>query len=201
MIVRSAAFELGAVRREQWPPGGLPEFAFVGRSNVGKSSLLNSLLGRRSLARVSATPGKTQQINFFLINGSFRFVDLPGYGYAAVSKRDRARFVRMMEAYLRERDALRRVLHLIDIRHPPTATDVEVHRFLQSLGLPLAVVATKADKVSRSEAQRSVQRIRSSLQTAWPVLSVSAEKNQGLEALWAVIEADLAAAGAGGSPS
>lgn len=199
MIVKTVVFETSAVRAAQWPRDGLPEFAFVGRSNVGKSSLLNRLLGRRSVARVSTTPGKTRQINFYAVNGAFRFADLPGYGYAAVSKHERALFLRMMEEYLTRRDPLRRVLHLIDIRHLPTADDVSMHQFLQSVRRPVVVVATKADKVSKSEAARSVQRIRSALSTPWPVLPVSAEKNTGVDALWALLEADLAEPPAAGT--
>ncbi|WP_026973801.1 ribosome biogenesis GTP-binding protein YihA/YsxC [Alicyclobacillus contaminans] len=195
MKLRSAVFEISAVKPEQWPTGGLPEFAFVGRSNVGKSSLLNRLLGRKSLARVSAKPGKTQQINFYRINDLFRFVDLPGYGYAQVSKRERALFVKMMESYLRKRDCLARIIHLIDIRHEPTRTDVEAHRWFLELGVPLCVVATKQDKVSKSAAIQSVARIRKGLDTPYPVISVSSEKNVGLDKLWEILSADLVAAG------
>lgn len=191
MIVRSSEFEISAVRPSQWPSDGLPEFAFVGRSNVGKSSLLNRLLGRKSLARVSATPGKTQQINFFRVNDQFRLVDLPGYGYAAVSKSSRAAFAKLIEGYLRQRDPLLRVLHLIDIRHDPSAHDVEMHTWLQSLGLPLCVVATKLDKVSKSAVKPSTQNIRSKLRAQCEVMPVSSEKNQGMDDLWSILESDL----------
>lgn len=191
MIVRSAEFEISAVKPIQWPTDGLPEFAFVGRSNVGKSSLLNRLLGRKSLARVSGKPGKTQQINFFRINERFRLVDLPGYGYASVSKTERAKFAKLMETYLSHRDVLVRIMHLIDIRHDPTKDDVQVHAWLMALGVPICVVATKSDKISKSAVKPSCQRIQTALSTPWPVLPVSAEKNVGIVELWDVAESDL----------
>jgi GTP-binding protein len=190
--LRSATFEISAVKPAQWPTDGLPEFAFVGRSNVGKSSLLNRLLGRKSLARVSAKPGKTQQINFYRINDEFRFVDLPGYGYAQVSKQERALFVRLMETYLTHRDSLRRVIHLIDIRHEPTKQDIEAHRWLLTLGVPVCVVATKLDKISKSAVNPSLATIRKVLRTPYPVIAVSSEKNVGLDALWDILSGDLA---------
>jgi GTP-binding protein len=193
MVIKKAEFEIGAVKPMQWPRDGLPEIAFVGRSNVGKSSLLNRLLGRKSLARVSATPGKTQQINFFRINDRFRFVDLPGYGYAAVSKTERALFAKMMETYLLKRQELVRVMHLIDIRHEPTKDDVRVHEWFREIGLDVCVVATKLDKISRSQINPSVARIRKVLDTAYPIVAVSSEKNVGMDALWEVILGDLVA--------
>lgn len=142
MIIRSAEFEISAVRPNQWPEGGLPEFAFIGRSNVGKSTLLNRLLNRKSLARVSAQPGKTRQINFFRINDAFRFVDLPGYGYAAVSKRERSAFADMIDEYLLNREPLARIFQLVDIRHEPSKDDVAVHAALLELDVPVSVIAT-----------------------------------------------------------
>ncbi|WP_303801138.1 ribosome biogenesis GTP-binding protein YihA/YsxC [Alicyclobacillus macrosporangiidus] len=191
MKVRSAEFEISAVRPSQWPGGGLPEFAFVGRSNVGKSSLLNALLQRKSLARVSATPGKTQQINFYRVNDAFRFVDLPGYGYAAVSKSTRGQFARFIETYLTAERPLLRVMHLIDIRHEPTALDVQMHRWLLQLELPVCIVATKRDKISRGAIQAHTARIRKALNTPWPMVAVSAVHRDGLEALWKVLDEDL----------
>lgn len=192
MIVRSAEFEIGAVKPAQWSEDGLPEFALIGRSNVGKSSLLNRLLGRKSIARVSGKPGKTQQINFFRINDRFRFADLPGYGYAAVSKTDRALFAKIIETYFEKRGPLVRVLHLIDIRHEPSKLDIEVHAWFQQLGRDICVVATKSDKISKSQAQMSVARIRKILGTKAPVIPVSSEKNVGIDVLWGVLEQDLA---------
>lgn len=192
MKIRSADFEISAVKPAQWPVDGLPEVAFVGRSNVGKSSLLNRLLGRKSLARVSARPGKTQTINFFRINNNFRLVDLPGYGYAQVSKREREAFAKMMDTYLRHREPLVRIVHLIDIRHDPTNSDVEAHEWLLSLGVPLCVVATKMDKVPRTKINPALNTVRRGLQTPYPVLAVSSEKNQGIDALWDILLEDVA---------
>ncbi len=191
MKIRSIHFELSAVRPNQWPRDGLLEFAFIGRSNVGKSSLLNRILGRKSLARVSQKPGKTQQINFFRINELFRFVDLPGYGYAALSKSDRVQLARIIETYLRKREPLARILHLIDIRHDPTKDDKSMHEFLLSLGVPLCVVATKLDKISKSSIRPSIQNIKKLLETPFPVVAVSAEKNIGMDELWTMMEFDL----------
>jgi GTP-binding protein len=191
VIIRSAQFEISAVRPLQWPVDGLPEFAFIGRSNVGKSSLLNRLLGRKALARVSQKPGKTQQINFFCINQLFRFVDLPGYGYAAVSKTDRQLFIKLIDTYVNEREPLLRVLQLVDIRHDPSREDVAVHQFLQSLGWSVCVVATKSDKISKSAVKLSVANIRKVLQTGAPILPVSSEKNTGIDPLWDLLQADL----------
>jgi GTP-binding protein len=192
MKIRAALLETSAVNPAQWPAEGLPEIAFVGRSNVGKSSLLNRLLGRKSLARVSARPGKTQTINFYRINDSFRLVDLPGYGYAKVSQQERRAFVKMLDSYLRKRESLVRVVHLIDIRHDPTKDDLEGHRWLMSLGVPLCVVATKMDKVSKSKAAVAVQNIRKQLSTPYPVVAVSAEKGMNIDQLWEILEADIA---------
>lgn len=195
MIVKSSVFELGAVQPTQWPTDGLREFAFVGRSNVGKSSLLNRILGRRALARVSQKPGKTQQINFFRINEQFRFADLPGYGYAAVSKTERAKFANMMDTYLSEREPLCRIFHLIDVRHDPSKDDVEIHQWLMTLGIPICIVATKSDKVSKSRVKPSVANIQKILRTPYPVIPVSTVAMTGLEQLWAFIEEDVSLSG------
>lgn len=191
MIIHSSTFEISAVRPSQWPTGGLPEFAFLGRSNVGKSTLLNRLLNRKSLARVSAQPGKTRQINFYQINEQFRFVDLPGYGYAAVSKKERAQFAAMIDRYLIDREPLLRIAQLVDIRHAPSKDDVEVHAGLRALDVPLIVIATKADKIGKSQIDAHVRQIRKGLQTDVRILPVSAEKRTGLEEIWAILEADL----------
>lgn len=187
MKIKSAEFEISAVRPNQWPDDGLPEFAFVGRSNVGKSSLLNKLLGRKSLARVSQKPGKTQQINFFCINQILRFADLPGYGYASVSKTERAKFAKMMETYLSTREPLVRVFQLVDIRHPPMPMDIEVHAWMRAIGLAVTVVGTKSDKVGKSHIAKALKLIRTEMDNPLSVLAVSSEKGQGIEELWTEI--------------
>ncbi|MBX6353399.1 MAG: YihA family ribosome biogenesis GTP-binding protein [Thermoflavifilum sp.] len=191
MIIRSVQFEKGAVSPAGWVAPNLPEFAFLGRSNVGKSTLLNALLGRKSVAHVSGRPGKTREINFFRVNDALRFVDLPGYGYAAVSETQRRQFRRMIETYVQEREPLLRVFHLIDVRHDPTEEDQRVHAWLLALGKVVCVVATKADKLGRTKVQAQVERIRKILQTPWPVIPTSGEKREGMDALWQLVEADI----------
>ena len=191
MKIRSAVFELGAVKPAQWPADGLPEIAFIGRSNVGKSSLINKLLGRKSLARVSGTPGKTRETNFYRINEKFRLVDLPGYGYATVSKTERTRFQKMLETYLTERTVLRRVVQLVDIRHPPSAMDVAVHEWLLALDAPVLVVATKSDKLSKSAVVKSLGMIRTTLSTPAELIATSAETGAGIAEVWAYLDSQL----------
>lgn len=145
------------------PAGDTPEIAIVGRSNVGKSSLINKLANRRNLARSSSTPGKTRTINYYLINGDWYLVDLPGYGYARASKQEQARWGKATEKYLAERTQLRGILHLVDIRHPPSKEDIMVKDWLIHNGLPLLCVAAKADKVSRGARDRHISVIKKGL--------------------------------------
>ncbi|MBR4073938.1 MAG: YihA family ribosome biogenesis GTP-binding protein [Firmicutes bacterium] len=179
-----------AVKKNQYPEDTLPEVAFAGRSNVGKSSLLNTLTNRKNLARVSGTPGKTRTINFFQINDAFRIVDLPGYGYAKLSKSATADWGNMMETYLANRENLRLVIQLVDIRHEPTAQDVQMYQWLQHYGLDGVVVATKADKISRNQLRTQMNLIRKTLGMSQDdiVLPVSSLKKTGYEDLWSVIE-------------
>lgn len=153
-----------AVKKEQYPESGPMEIAFAGRSNVGKSSLLNLITGRRKLARISGSPGKTRTINFYSINDDcFRIVDLPGYGYAKVSKAETLKWGQMIEEYLIERTNLLKVIQLVDIRHKPTKQDVQMYDFLKYYGLDGIVVATKADKISNNERGKSIKLIRQTL--------------------------------------
>lgn len=153
-----------AVKKEQYPKSGPMEIAFAGRSNVGKSSLLNLITGRRKLARISGSPGKTRTINFYSINDDcFRIVDLPGYGYAKVSKAETQKWGQMIEEYLIERPNLIKVIQLVDIRHKPTKQDVQMYDFLKYYGLDGIVVATKADKISNNEREKSLKQIRQTL--------------------------------------
>lgn len=185
MIVKEAQLEAVAVRANQYPEDGMPEIAFAGRSNVGKSSLLNLLTGRKSLARVSGSPGKTRTINFYRINDSFRIVDLPGYGYAKVSKEMSKDWGPMMEEYFRRRRGLRKVVQLVDIRHAPSAQDIQMYQYLKHYGLDGIVVATKADKVSRNEMQKCINVIRRTLDLEQDdvVIPVSALKRTGQDKL------------------
>lgn len=191
-IIRSE-LEAVAVRPNQYPDANLDEIAFVGRSNVGKSSLLNLLTNRKSLARVSGNPGKTRTINFYLINGAFRFVDLPGYGYAKVSKSITADWDRMMDDFFKQRKNLRRVVQLVDIRHEPSKLDIQMYEYLRSYGLDGLVCATKADKISGNQKQKNLSIIKKSLNLGKDdkIVAVSALKKTGHDELLNYIAEEL----------
>ena len=163
MQIKKAELVAVTAKREQYPPEDMYEIAFVGRSNVGKSSLLNLLTNRKALARVSGAPGKTRTINFYEINGEFRIADLPGYGYAKVSKSISATWGSMIDTYLKDRSKLAKVVQLIDIRHAPSTLDIQMYDYLKHYGLDGLVVATKADKISRNETAKSIALIRKTL--------------------------------------
>ncbi len=186
MKVTSAEFVKSAFERSHWVIDGRPEIAFLGRSNVGKSSLINSLLLRKGLARTSNTPGRTQSINFFLINDSFLFSDLPGYGYAKVSKTMRSDWGKMAEEYLSDRQELALCIQLIDSRHPPTSLDIQLNDWLKHHEKPFIVVATKADKSSKTELAKSLKLAKSVL-TDSRILTYSATKAHGRDEVWAEI--------------
>ena len=193
MIVKKAELEAIAARKNQYPEDNLKEIAFAGRSNVGKSSLLNLLTNRKNLARVSGSPGKTRTINFYRINDSFSIVDLPGYGYAKVSKSVTESWGSMMETYFQSRQGLVKVIQLVDIRHAPSRQDVEMYQYLRHYGLDGLVVATKADKVSRNEMQKCIRQIRGTLNLSQEdrVIPVSSLKRTGQEDLLSEMEALL----------
>lgn len=190
MRITKSDIETVAVKPSQYPPENLKEIAFAGRSNVGKSSLLNLLTGRKKLAKVSGNPGKTRTINFFLINDEFRIVDLPGYGYAKVSKSVSESWGDMMETYIENRPNLVKIVQLVDIRHEPSKQDVQMCGYLKHFGLDGIVVATKADKVSRNQIPGQVKLIRQTLGLNKDdrVIPVSALKKTGHEELLDVIE-------------
>ena len=190
MRINKSDLETVAVKRNQYPDQSLKEVAFAGRSNVGKSSLLNLLTGRKKRARVSGSPGKTRTINFYIINDEFRIVDLPGYGYAKVSKSVSAGWGDMMETYLENRPNLLKVIQLVDIRHAPSKQDVEMYNYLRHFGLDGIVVATKADKISRNQMAKQLKLIRQTLglTSEDKVIPVSALKRTGHEELLDVIE-------------
>ncbi|MDD3290280.1 MAG: ribosome biogenesis GTP-binding protein YihA/YsxC [Eubacteriales bacterium] len=193
MIIRKAELEAVAVRKNQYPPQDRKEIAFTGRSNVGKSSLINLLLNRKKLARVSGNPGKTRTLNFYNINDEFRIVDLPGYGYAKVSRSISEDWGPMMEDYLTGRENLVRVIQLVDIRHKPSLQDCQMYEWLRHFGLSGTVIATKADKVSRNELNRSIAVIRNELQLGDQdvVLPVSTLKRTGVEEILETLDALL----------
>lgn len=183
MKITSAEFTKSAFNKSHWTTDGLPEIAFLGRSNVGKSSLLNSLLQRKGLARTSNTPGRTQSINFFLINESFYFADLPGYGYAKVSKTMRHDWGEMAEEYLAERDELALSIQLVDSRHQPTTLDRQLHEWLVYHRKIHLIVATKADKLSSIKLKKSLQEIERSLPGS-KIIAYSALTGKGRDEVW-----------------
>ena len=185
MIIKKSDLDTVAVKPSQYPSQDLKEIAFAGRSNVGKSSLLNLLTGRKKLARVSGSPGKTRTINFYIINDEFRIVDLPGYGYAKVSKSMSEGWGEMMETYLEGRPNLLKVVQLVDIRHAPSKQDIEMYEYLRHFGLDGIVVATKADKISRNQLPKHIKMIRQTLKLSSQdkVIPVSALKRTGYEEL------------------
>ena len=186
MHVEEITFVRGATSWRGLPTDGRPEVAFVGRSNVGKSSLLNALAGRRGLARISRNPGKTREFNHYLVNRSLYFVDLPGLGYAKVSKQQRDRWSRFIERYVRERKSLQLLIHLIDGRHPPTNLDHRVMQLIRGSNVPYAVVLAKCDKLSgndRTKAEHRVHEVLSMCGLEAPVFPVSSQRKQGLSPL------------------
>ncbi len=185
MIIKKAELEAVAVKPSQYPEDNLTEIAFAGRSNVGKSSLLNLLTNRKSLARVSGNPGKTRTINFYRINDSFRIVDLPGYGYAKASKSLTEGWGEMMEKYLQNRQCLKVVAQLVDIRHAPSKQDIQMYEYLRYYGLDGLVIMTKADKVSRNELAKNTAMIRKAFDLGPDdkLIPVSALKKTGYDKL------------------
>ncbi len=183
MKITSATFIKSAFERQHWVDDHLPEIAFLGRSNVGKSSLINSLLLRKGLARTSNTPGRTQSINFFLINESFYFADLPGYGFARVSKTMRSDWGKMAEEYLASREQLVLCVQLIDSRHKPSALDIQLNEWLEFNNKPHFIVATKSDKISKNELQRSLKEATTLLPGA-EIVGFSAQSGRGRDEIW-----------------
>ncbi|WP_172993750.1 ribosome biogenesis GTP-binding protein YihA/YsxC, partial [Lactobacillus helveticus] len=163
MIIKSSNYAVSAVREDQYPKDNLPEIALSGRSNVGKSSLINTLLNRKNLARTSSQPGKTQTLNFYLINDEFYLVDVPGYGYARVSQKKRQEFGEMIQDYLETRPNLKGLVILIDSRHEPTKDDIAMYNYAQYLNLPILVVCTKIDKIKKSQVNKVMSRLKKNI--------------------------------------
>ena len=184
MKIHSAEFLLSASKRSQFPAATLPEIAFAGRSNVGKSTLINSLLNRKKLVKTSATPGKTQLINFFKINDQFYFVDLPGYGYAKVPESVRRKWQNLVEDYLRERETLRNVVLIIDCRHNPTIQDRQLLEWLEYYQRPSLIVASKIDKLKRGQVQKHLQKIKNDLSIESVPLGHSSTQYGRSEEIW-----------------
>jgi len=183
--INNARFEKGAVRPEQYPDNDIPEITFVGRSNVGKSSLINALLNRKNLAKVASKPGRTREINFFNVDDTVYFVDLPGYGYAKVSKEVKYAWSESIETYLNTSKKLKMIVMVVDIRHTPTEDDKMMNRWLVSSSLPYVVVATKMDKIPRSKLKERLLDISGTLKldSNTPLVPFSAETKEGRETL------------------
>lgn len=188
LAIRSAEFVKAAVDPKQYPDHDFPEVAFAGRSNVGKSSLINCLVQRRKLVRTSRTPGQTQTINFFQVNDAFCFVDLPGYGFARVPESIRAKWRPMVESYLTGRANLRGIVHIMDARHPPTSDDIQLWQWLRSRQIPAIPVLTKADKLRRNDRQPHIRQAAEILGVPTEaVLLFSAAIGEGRERLWEIL--------------
>ena len=193
MIIRKAELETVCGITSTLPENLLPEFAFAGKSNVGKSSLINGLLNRRALARTSSQPGKTQTINFYNVNDDLYFVDLPGYGYAKVSVEVKAKWGKMIERYLKKSKMLKCIFLLIDIRHDPSANDKMMYDWIVSNGYKPVIIATKLDKINRSQVQKHVKMVREGLgmEKDGIIIPFSAETKQGRDEIWDLIEGSL----------
>lgn len=190
MIIKTVNLETVCGVTSKFPVNTLPEFAFAGKSNVGKSSLINGLMNRKSYARTSAQPGKTQTVNFYNINDAFYFVDLPGYGYAKVSEAEKARWGKMVEKYLHTSRQLRQVFLLVDIRHAPGANDRQMYEWIVANGYQPVIIATKLDKLNRSERQKADKILRSGLGIGADTLifPYSALTQEGREAIYTFLE-------------
>ena len=193
MKITSTEFIKSSFSEQDWPRTSLPEVAFLGRSNVGKSSLINSLLGVKGLARTSSTPGRTQALNFFLVNRRYHFVDLPGYGYARVPRAIRESWGEIVTTYLAKRESLVLSIQIVDSRHEPTKLDLQLREWLTSYAKPHLTVATKSDKLSQNELRKNIGRARETLDAPGPgeIIAYSAVTGHGRERVWRAIEGAL----------
>ena len=191
MIVKNPQFEISAVNPKQYPKSGLPEIVLVGKSNVGKSSFVNTMINRKSLARTSSEPGKTRQINFYNIDNNFYFVDLPGYGYSKMSKTEQEKVGKFIEQYLQIRKEIVLIVFLIDIRHDPTENDKLMYDYIvNNVGFPCLIIANKADKIAPTKVDARVQELQNILNPLKdiPFLPFSSEKKNYCEEVWKEIE-------------
>jgi len=190
MKVNDAKYELTAVKPEQYPQKNIPEIAFVGRSNVGKSSIINALINRKNLARTGSAPGKTREINFYNIDDKLYFVDLPGYGYASVSKTEKSTWGKMIETYLSTRSQLKMIIMLVDIRHTPSKDDIQMYQWLENSKIHCVIAAVKVDKIPRSQVITKLKDIRETLKlnSNVNIIPFSSETKQGKEDLWGSVD-------------
>lgn len=181
---------ISAVKKSQYPDTGLTEVALSGRSNVGKSTFINSMIGRKNMARTSQQPGKTQTLNFYNIDEQLIFVDVPGYGYAKVSKVQREKFGKMIEEYITQRENLKLVIQLVDLRHQPTEDDVLMYNYLKHFDIPTLVICTKEDKIAKGKVQKHIKRIKDKLEleSGDNIISYSSIKNSKQQEIWNFIE-------------
>jgi GTP-binding protein len=188
--VNQVELVISAVRPEQYPEGDLPEFALAGRSNVGKSSFINKMIGRNSMARISSKPGKTQTLNFYKIEETLYYVDVPGYGYAKVSKKEREAWGKMIETYITSREQLKAVILIVDLRHPPTNDDVVMYEFLKHYDIPCIVIATKADKIPKGKWQKHLKVTKDTLEMDQEdeLVLFSSETGLGKDKAWSAIK-------------
>jgi GTP-binding protein len=193
MKVNHVELVISAVRPDQYPEDGLPEFALAGRSNVGKSSFINKMIGRKSMARISSKPGKTQTLNFYKIEEKLFYVDVPGYGYAKVSKSEREAWGKMIERYITGREPLRAVIQIVDLRHPPSKDDVAMYDFMKHFEIPCIVIATKADKIPRGKWDKHKKIVRTTLDMdkSDPLIIFSSETGLGKDEAWKEIESRM----------
>ncbi|WP_368652224.1 ribosome biogenesis GTP-binding protein YihA/YsxC [Ornithinibacillus sp. 4-3] len=189
MKINSAEIIISAVSKKQYPDDRLPEIALAGRSNVGKSSFINRMIQRKKLVRTSSKPGKTQTLNFYLINEGFYFVDVPGYGYAKISKSEREKWGKMMEEYFETREDLRAVVLLTDVRHPPTKDDLQMYHYLKHFDIPVIIIATKLDKVAKNQRPKHIKQTKNAFQLVEgdTIIPFSSETGEGKDAAWAVL--------------
>ncbi|GGD54477.1 ribosome biogenesis GTP-binding protein YihA/YsxC [Paenibacillus nasutitermitis] len=189
MNINKAEFVISAVEPSQYPEDALPEIALAGRSNVGKSSLINKLIQRKNLARTSSQPGKTQQLNYYRIEERLYFIDFPGYGYAKVSKTQREQWGKMIERFLQNRQPLKMVMLIIDVRHEPSKDDKMMYDWLKFYDIPVCIVVTKADKIPRSKWDKHIKMIKNTLGTlpGEPIVLFSSETGLGRDEVWSII--------------
>lgn len=190
MKVIISELEKVAVKKENYPSNNLPEFAFAGRSNVGKSSFINAMLGRKNLARTSSTPGKTRTINFYRVNEDLRLVDLPGYGYAKVSKKEKDSWEKIISEYLENRENLLETILIVDIRHEPTSLDVQMYNYINNLGFSGIVIATKKDKISKGLVKKNIDIIAKKLDVPAKenIIAFSSVDKSEISEMWYILE-------------
>lgn len=190
MNIKNAQFEISAVKPSQYPKNNLPEIVLVGKSNVGKSSFINTMINRKKLARTSSEPGKTRQINFYNIDNLFYFVDLPGYGFSKMSKKEQEQVGKFIEYYLQHREQIRLVIFLVDIRHKPTENDKLMYDYIIRSGLPCLILANKADKIAITKVENEVKNIQQNLNPMKDILTLpfSSERKIYTESVWNFLE-------------